>query len=129
MFTTAENKELVYRYLEALSGKPKPESVLREYLADEELIEHILASEAELPEYEIITEDVLAEGDLVAVRAHLLATHLGPFMGIEPTGRKIDLEFFINYRIANSKIVDHWMIIDSGEMMKQLGVEAVRAAR
>ncbi len=126
MSTIAENKDLVIRYLDAISGKPKPESLMREYLADEELIEHILASEISFPEYELIVEDILAEGDLVAVRARLVATHQGPFMGLEPTGKKIDLEFFINYRIANNKIVDHWMILDSAEMMQQLGIELVK---
>jgi predicted SnoaL-like aldol condensation-catalyzing enzyme len=126
MSTIAENKELVIRYLEAISGKPKPESLLREYLEDEELIEHILASEISFPEYELNVEDILAEGDLVAVRARLVGTHQEPFMDLPPTGRKIDLEFFINYRIAHDKIVDHWMILDSAELMKQLGVELVK---
>jgi predicted SnoaL-like aldol condensation-catalyzing enzyme len=126
MSTVAENKDLVIRYLDALSGKPKPESLLREYLDDEELIEHILASEVTFPNYELIAEDILAEGDLVAVRARLVGTHLGPFNKLPPTGRKVDLEFFINYRIANGKIVDHWMILDSAELMQQLGVELVQ---
>jgi len=126
MSTIAENKELVIRYLNAISGKPKPASMMREYLEDEELIEHILASEISFPEYEVIAEDILAEGDLVAVRARLVGTHQGPFMELPPTGRKIDLEFFINYRIAHDKIVDHWMILDSAELMHQLGVELVK---
>jgi predicted SnoaL-like aldol condensation-catalyzing enzyme len=126
MSTVAENKEFVIRYLNALSGKPKPESMLREYLDDEELIEHILASEISFPEYELIAEDILAEGDLVAIRGRLVGIHKGDFMGIPPTGRKIDLELFVNYRIANGKIVDHWMILDSAVMMEQLGVELVK---
>jgi hypothetical protein len=126
MSTVAENKEFVIRYLNALSGKPKPESMLREYLDDEELIEHILASEISFPEYELIAEDILAEGDLVAIRGRLVGIHKGDFMGIPPTGKKIDLELFVNYRIANGKIVDHWMILDSAVMMKQLGVELVK---
>lgn len=126
MSTVAENKEFVIRYLNALSGKPKPESMLREYLDDEELIEHILASEISFPEYELIAEDILAEGDLVAIRGRLVGIHKGDFMGIPPTGRKIDLELFVNYRIANDKIVDHWMILDSAVMMEQLGVELVK---
>jgi hypothetical protein len=126
MSTVAENKEFVIRYLNALSGKPKPESMLREYLDDEELIEHILASEISFPEYELIAEDILAEGDLVAIRGRLVGIHKGDFMGIPPTGKKIDLELFVNYRIANGKIVDHWMILDSAVMMQQLGVELVK---
>lgn len=126
MSTIAENKDLVVRYLEALSGKPKPESLLREYLEDEELIEHILATEISFPEYELIPEDILADGDLVAVRARFIGIHRGPFADLEPTGKRIDMEAFVNYRITNKKIVDHWMIMDSTEMLKQLGVELER---
>ena len=126
MSTIAENKDLVMRYLEALSGKPKPESLLREYLEDEELIEHILATEISFPEYELIPEDILADGDLVAVRARFIGIHRGPFADLEPTGKRIDMEAFVNYRITNKKIVDHWMIMDSTEMLKQLGVELER---
>lgn len=126
MSMIAENKDLVIRYLEALSGKPKPESLLREYLEDEELIEHILATEISFPEYELIPEDILADGDLVAVRARFIGIHRGPFADLDPTGKRVDMEAFVNYRITNNKIVDHWMIMDSTEMLKQLGVELER---
>ncbi len=126
MSTITENKEFVIRYLDAISGKPKPESVLQEYLDDEELIEHILASETSFPEYELIPEDILAEGDLVAIRGRVVGIHKGDFMGIPPTGKKIDLELFVNYRIANGKIIDHWMILDSAAIMQQLGVELLK---
>lgn len=126
MSTITENKEFVIRYLDAISGKPKPESILQEYLDDEELIEHILASETSFPEYELIPEDILAEGDLVAIRGRVVGIHKGDFMGIPPTGKKIDLELFVNYRIANGKIIDHWMILDSAAIMQQLGVELLK---
>ncbi|MGW8226579.1 MAG: ester cyclase [Anaerolineales bacterium] len=126
MSTITENKEFVIRYLDAISGKPKPESILQEYLDDEELIEHILASETSFPEYELIPEDILAEGDLVAIRGRVVGIHKGDFMGIPPTGKKIDLELFVNYRIANGKIIDHWMILDSAVIMQQLGVELLK---
>ncbi len=129
MSTSVENKEFIIRYLAAVSGKSKPESLLREYLDDEELIEHILTSELSFPEYAVIPQDILAEGDLVAVRARYVGIHRGPFMGIPPTGRKIDIEFFINYRVVNGKIVDHWMILDSAVMMQQLGIEMVAQAK
>jgi predicted SnoaL-like aldol condensation-catalyzing enzyme len=125
MSSSSENKEFIIRYLAAVSGKPKSESLLREYIDDEDLIKHALASEISFPEYEIIPIDTLAEGDLVAVRGRFVGSHLGPFMGFPPTGKKIDMEFFVNYRIANGKIVDHWMIMDSAEMLRQLGIEMV----
>ncbi len=125
MSNSAENKELLIRFYTIVSGKPKPESLLREFIEDETLIEHALATEASFPKYEVIPQDILAEGDLVAVRARFVMIHQGPFMGIPPTGKKIDMEGFVNYRIVNGKIVDHWMILDSAVMMQQLGIEMV----
>lgn len=125
MGNKTNNKEHVMRLYAAMNGKPKPESLLRTYIEDESLIEHALATEASFPEYEVIPQDIIAEGDLVAVRARLVGIHKGPFMGIPPTGKKVDMEFFINYRFANGKVIDHWMILDSAVLMQQLGIEMV----
>jgi predicted ester cyclase len=35
------------------------------------------------------------------------------------------VELFVNYRLVNGKVVDHWMILDSTVMMQQLGIEMV----
>lgn len=123
--SASENKEFINKYIEALSGKPKTEPILRLYLDDQELIEHILASEAAFPEYEVIADEVLAEGDLVAVRARMIAIHKGPLMGVPPTEKRIEIPFSITYRIAKGKIADHWMNMDSNEMRRQLGIELV----
>ena len=42
---TEGNKEFIRRYLDAISGKPKPESVLRLFIAEQPLIEHIMVAE------------------------------------------------------------------------------------
>lgn len=47
-------------------------------------------------------EDMAAEGDIVAVRWKLTATHDGQFMGIEPTGAKISTTV-MNFYYFNDK--------------------------
>jgi hypothetical protein len=117
-----ENKDLIRRYLEALSGKPKPEEVVRLFVVDEPLIEHIRVAEEAFPLYRLDVEEMIAEGDLVAVRVRHRGVHRGSFMGIPPTGREIDTPGFLTYRIEDGKIVDHWMQADNMLLMQQLGV-------
>ena len=123
-----ENKELIRRYLEALSGKPKPDSVIDLFVADPPLKEHILASEAAFPLYRMDAEEMVAEGDLVAVRARCTGVQQGAFAGIPPSGRRIDFPICLTYRVAGGKIVDHWMVLDSMLMLQQLGVMPEPAA-
>ncbi len=118
----SENKAFVLKYLEALSGKPKPASVVDQFVAEQPLKDHVAGAEVGFPEYVLEPVEMIAEGDKVAVKARLKGTHLGPFNGIPATGRKVDLLFHITYQIRDGKIVDHWMLIDGMEMMQQLGL-------
>jgi predicted ester cyclase len=117
------NKAFIRRYFEALSGKDKPRATLDEYIADsyEEFKEHIAVAEAAFPRYEMIAEDIIAEGDKVVVRATMRGVHKGDYMGIPPTGKQITNPFIIIYRIANGKIAEHWIQVDAVGMMQQLG--------
>jgi predicted ester cyclase len=126
--STAETKEFVRKYLKALSGKPKPASVIDQYVAEQPLKDHILAAEIGFPEYFLEEVEMIAEGDKVAVKARLKGTHLGDFNGIPPTGKKVDLLFHITYQIRDGKIVDHWMLLDSMELLQQLGLMQQQAA-
>jgi len=119
---SAGNKELVRKYFAALSGQPKPVELVNLYVEEQPLRDHILQTEIGFPQYFLESEDMIAEGDQVAVKARLRGTHLGTFNGIPATGRYIDVPFHITYRIKNGKIIDHWMIMDSLVFLQQLGV-------
>jgi predicted ester cyclase len=118
------NKAFVQRYLDALSGKDKPRAVQDEYIADsdEELKDHIIFFEASFPHYEVLADDMIAEGDKVAVLARFRGVHSGGAMGIDPTGKEVDVPFAITYRLAGGKIAQHWMSFDRMALMEQLGV-------
>ncbi len=120
--STTENKAFVRQYLEAISGKPKPASVVDQYVAEQLLKDHIAATEVGFPEYVLEPVEMIAEGDKVAVKIRLEGTHLGPFNGIPATGRKVDMLIHLTYQIRDGKIVDHWMLVDGMEMMQQLGL-------
>ncbi len=116
-----QNKQFIERYFVALSGSPKHVTVVQQYVDDKELEDHIAIFEAAFPGYELIAEDMIAEGDKVAVRATARGTHLGEFNGIPATGKEFNISLMLIYRIANGKIVEHWMNADSLGLLQQIG--------
>lgn len=66
--------------------------------------------------------DVMAEGELVAVRAPFSGTHLGEFMGIPPTGRRVAIGSIHICRVVDGQVVEHWGNGDDVGMLRQLGV-------
>ncbi len=117
-----DNKDLVARYFAALSGQPKTEDLVRTYTNDPALLGHVAFFEAAFPRYELFADDLLAEGDKVAVRARFAGVHKGDLQGIAPTGKAVALPFIIIYRIASGLIAEHWMSVDQLDLMRQLGV-------
>jgi len=115
-----ENKNLINDYLRTLSGRAKTQELVRRFVADEALAKHIADVEAAFPNYEIITKDMLAEGDKVVVRGDFRGTHRGQFAGIEPTGKNVSAELIIIYAVRGGKIVDHWMQFDMLTLFEQL---------
>ena len=123
-----DNKIFISEYFEALSGKPKTRELIAEYVSEEALTQHILETEAAFPDYQLVAEDVLAEGDKVVVRAMIHARHLGSFAGIPATGKTVEAGLIIIYQVQDRKIVNHWMQFDAMALMQQLQQGEVAAA-
>ena len=115
-----ENRAFIVDYFNALSGKPKSTEVIGKYVADEALARHIAESEVAFPKYELIIEDMVAEGDMVVVRAKFRGIHRGPFAGIQPTGKAAAAGLIIIYKVHNRKIVNHSMQFDMFSLLQQL---------
>jgi steroid delta-isomerase-like uncharacterized protein len=73
------------------------------------------------PDVEAEIDDILVEGDRVAVRSTVRGTHEGDFMGIAATGKKVEFANYDFVRIENDQAVEHWGTIDSAALMEQLG--------
>ena len=117
----AANKQFIGDYLHALSGNPKPLALVKRYVSDQALIEHISHVEASFPNYELIAHQVIAEGDLVAVRGTFKGTHRGAsFFGVEPSGAQASGDLMIIYRIENGRIAEHWLQFDGAALVAQL---------
>jgi predicted ester cyclase len=121
--STESNKAFILRYFEAMNKDKSPASVDQCVAdSDPELKEHIAVMEAAFPGYQLRAEDLVAEGDKVAVRVTVTGTHQGEMAGIPPTGKTVSAPGMLIYRIAGGKIVEHWMAFDDLGVMQQLGV-------
>ncbi len=75
-----------------------------------------------MPDLRVVVEDMIAEGDKVAVRYTLEGTHEGELFGVPPTGQRLSIKSIAVERVSDGKIREHWRVTDSLDMMQQLGV-------
>jgi len=77
---------------------------------------------AAFPDVYATLEDMIAEGDKVVTRMTLRGTNTGPFMGMPPTGKSATWSFIDIFRIADGKLAEHWVEMDSVVLMQQIGL-------
>jgi predicted ester cyclase len=79
---------------------------------------------AAFPDTEVILDDVLVDGDRVAGRFTYRATFQGPFMGLQPTGRPVEMHSIDIWRVVDGMAVEHWDQLDGQAFFAQLTGEA-----
>jgi predicted ester cyclase len=70
-----------------------------------------------------IDEARLTEGEWMAAFGRQEATHSGKFMGIEPTGKRVEIRYMDFWKVVDGKIVDNYVMVDFPHVMQQLGVD------
>ena len=65
-----------------------------------------------LPDLHNVEQDIIAERDLVAVRASVEGTHKGDLLGIPASGRHVRWDAVDVYRVADGKIAEEWAADD-----------------
>ena len=60
------------------------------------------------PDTQNVINDILAEGDRVAVRWTVSATHRGRFRSVPPSGDRVEVEAIGIFRLAGGKVVESW---------------------
>jgi predicted ester cyclase len=76
-----------------------------------------------IPDFRVTIEDLVAEGEKVAVRRTYEGTHRGgPLLGIPATGKRSQFGGISIFRLANGRIAEHWEQLDRLALMQQLGV-------
>ncbi len=113
-------KQFVEEYFNALSGQPKTEKLVEQYVSDPSLKEHIRVVEAAFPGYELVPSQTVAEGDTVAVRGTFHGVHKGEFAGVQPTGKSVSGDLMIFYRVNEGRIAEHWLQMDMAGLVERL---------
>ncbi|MGC6537113.1 MAG: ester cyclase [Candidatus Puniceispirillaceae bacterium] len=70
-----------------------------------------------------IDEARLYMGEWAAAFGRQEATHSGTFMGIEPTGKTVEIRYMDFWKVVDGKIQDNWVMVDFPHVMAQLGVD------
>ena len=70
-----------------------------------------------------IDEARLFMGEWAAAFGKQEAIHSGEFMGIKPTGKKVEIRYMDFWKVSEGKIKDNWVMVDFPFVMKQLGVD------
>lgn len=134
-----ENKALLRRWFEEVWNKGRADAIEEMFAADG--IAHGLSDDSgnplrgpndfkpfhetfrgAFPDIEVVVEDVIAEGDLVAARCSVRGKHTGDHLGVAATNAPVQFTGMTIARIRDGKIVEAWNNFDFMKMNKQIGV-------
>ncbi|MDU8946556.1 ester cyclase [Ovoidimarina sediminis] len=62
-------------------------------------------------------------GEWAAAFGRQEATHGGTFMGIPPTGKRVEIRYMDFWKVVDGKIVDNWVMVDFPHVLAQLGTD------
>ena len=133
-----QNKTIVRRFLDQVYNNARPE-VIDELLADD-FVDHTAQPDqapgaagtrqvygmfrTAFPDLRVDIHDLVAENDLVVVRATFTGTSRGPLMGAPPTGKPVQIASMVIVRLRDGRFVERWEQMDLLGLMLQLGIVA-----
>ena len=74
------------------------------------------------PDVHVAPVAIIQEGDMVSFRLDGSGTHLGPFLGVAPTGKAIRIRGIHHVRVRDGRIVEHWQGPDILAMLVDMGL-------
>jgi len=67
-------------------------------------------------------DDIIAEGEKVAVRMTHSGTHTGTVRGTPPTGKRFSVDYVHWFRLPDGKVAELWAVRDDLTRLEQLGL-------
>lgn len=73
------------------------------------------------PDLTFHIDQLVADGDYVAARMTVTATHRDDLGELRATGRRIEVSVMGQVRVCGGRIAEHWNVMDELHLMQQLG--------
>jgi predicted ester cyclase len=70
-----------------------------------------------------IDEARIVQGEWAASFGRQEATHSGEFLGIAPTGKRVEIRYMDFWKVTDGRIADNWVMVDFPHVLRQLGVD------
>lgn len=74
------------------------------------------------PDMHNTIEDIIVGKDKIVVRVTTQGHHTGSFLGHEATHQSFSASAIDIFRVAGGKLVEHWSVFDTINMLQQLGI-------
>lgn len=68
-----------------------------------------------------VDEARLYMGEWAAAFGRQEAVHSGSFMGVAPTGKRVEIRYMDFWKVVDGKIVENWVHVDFPHVLAQLG--------
>jgi steroid delta-isomerase-like uncharacterized protein len=88
----------------------------------QEMKEHVSGWLMSFPDLRFNIEQIITERDRVVSQLVMEGTHQGTWMGILPTGKRLQIRMITIHRVENGKIAEDWVLVESLGFFEQLGV-------
>jgi len=136
-------RNLIERWVEARNGTDV--DVFRQFYADDVVmyqapmkksltgIEHVIARLEDLntmgPDVRMTTRSLYVDGDTAILEFNIVGTQTGRFLDYEPTGRMMDIDSCLVFKVENGKITRHTTYLDTASILRALGLIEVKGTR
>lgn len=74
------------------------------------------------PDVHPVVDEILVDGDKVAIHVTARGTHTGHFLAAPPTGKSVTWTETHIYRLAEGQVAEHWGQADELGLLQQIGM-------